>query len=211
MMRFLLLIRNWIIGLLLAGAAVFFSYQTFAVWSANDTLVVDKSAQKKPRARAERRVVYHRAPRFNAYEVIAQKNLFSRHRREQLPETSPKPSAGKQPKPLDNRFTLFGIVIKGNEKAALVSNLNKKDAADKNFVWVKVGDKIGNLNVTEIESEQILLTAGGQTYTVRLSDQNQQQRRSSVRKSSKPGGTGTKTITIPKVKSPAEKRSKTSS
>ena len=210
-MRFFLLIRNWIIGILLAGAAVFFGYLTFEVWSANDTLEVDKPAQKQLRTRADRRIDYRRMPRFNAYEVIARKNLFSRDRREQLPETSPTPSPGKQPKSLDNRFALFGIVIKGNEKEALVSNLNKKAAGEKKYVWVKVGDKIGNLNVSEIQSEQILLTEGGRTYTIRLSDRNHPQKRSGVRKKIKRTGTGTKNITIPKVKSPAAKESKTSS
>jgi hypothetical protein len=198
-------------GILLAGAAVFFGYQTVQVWSAADTLEADKPDQKQPRAGTVRRIAYHRTPRFNVYEVIARKNLFSHDRREQLPEKSPKPSPGKPPKPLDNRFALFGIVIKGGEKTALVANLDHKTAAEKKYVWVKVGDKIGNLNVSEIQSSQILLTEGGRTYTVRLSDQSHQQKRSGVRKRNKPKGAGTKNITIPKIKSPAAKRSKRSS
>jgi hypothetical protein len=211
MMRFLLLIRNWVIGILLAGATVFFGYQTVQVWSAADTLEAGQPDKKQPGARAKRKIAYHRAPRFNAYEVIPRKNLFSRDRREHVPEKSPKPSPGKQPKPLDNRFALFGIVIKGGEKKALVANLDPKTAAEKKYVWVKVGDKIGNLNVSEIQSEQILLTEGGRTYTVRLSDQSHQQKRSGLRRKNKSKGAGTKTITIPKFKSPGAKRSKRSS
>jgi hypothetical protein len=205
MMRFLYLIRNWFIGILLAGAAVFFGYQTIQVWSAADSLEAGKPVQKQPGARSIKRIAYRRTPRFNVYEVIPRKNLFSRDRREQLPEKSPNPLPGKPPKPLDSRFALFGIVIKGNEKTALVANLDNKTAAEKKYVWVKVGDKIGNLNVSEIQSEQILLTEGGRTYTVRLSDQSHQQKRSGVRKRKKPKGTGTKNITIPKIKSPAAK------
>jgi len=85
-------------------------------------------------------------------------------------------------KPLDKRFVLFGIVINGSEKKALVANLDRKNATGKEYVWVKAGDKIGNLNVSEIQPEQIIITQGGNTYTIRLSDHNHPQKRAIGRK-----------------------------
>jgi hypothetical protein len=210
-MRFFLLIRPWVINLLLAGAAVFFGYRTFAVWSASDSLQVNTAVQKPATARPVARASYRRPPRYAAYEVIAQKNLFASDRREKLPEKPTTPTRVIPAKPLDSRFVLFGIVIKGDQKEALVSNLYRKKATEKEYIWVKVGDKIGTLNVSEIQSEQIILTQGGSTYTIRLSDKNYSQRRPVMRKKIKRSETDTINITQPKVKSPAAKRTKTSS
>ncbi len=210
-MRFFLLIRSWIIGILLAGAVVFFGYQTFEVWSRDGTLEVNKPVRKPLRPHADRRVAYRRNPPSRTYEVIPQKNLFSSDRREKVPETSQTPSLVKPPKPLDRRFALFGIVINGNEKKALVSNLNKKNAKEKKYIWVKVGDKVGDLNISEIKSEQITVIKGRSTYTIRLSDQSRPQKRSTARKVKKRTGSGTIEIKRPKVKSPAAKGSKVSS
>jgi len=211
MIRFFLLIRTWIIGIVLAGAAVFFGYQAIDVWSTNGTLEVNKPVVKPPKPQVNRRVAYRRNPGYKTYKVIAQKNLFSSDRREQLSEKSSPASPVKPAKSLDNRFALFGIFINGNQKKALVSNLNKKDAKGKEYIWVTVGDKIGALKVSEIQSEQIILVQGGRTHTIRLSDQNQPRKRSIVRKKSRKTGTKTKNITIPNIKIPAAKGSKTSS
>ena len=210
-MRFFLLIRTWIIGILLAGAAVFFGYQTYQVWAPKAELEVDQPAQKPLKPRADKRVAYRRNPRYNTYEVIAQKDLFASDRREKLPEKPPTPSRVIPAKPLDKRFALFGIVINGSEKKALVANLDKKTAKEKAYIWVKVGDKIGTLNVSEIQPEQIILTQGGSTYTIRLSDYNHPQKRAVGRKKKKPTGPSTTNIKKQKDKSPAAKGSKTSS
>jgi translation initiation factor IF-1 len=204
-MRFFLLIRTWIICTLLAAAAIFFGYQTVEVWSGNDRLEVNEAIQKTPKRQVNRRVTHRRNPRYNVYEVIAQKDLFASDRREKLPEKSPTPSPVKAAQPLDKRFALFGIVINGGEKKALVANLDKKSAKEKAYIWVKVGDKIGTLNVSEIQPEQIILTQGGRTYTIRLSDQSESQRRVRGRKKKKPTEPRTTIIKKQKVKRPAPK------
>ena len=210
-MRFFLLIRIWIIGILLAGAAVFFGYQTYQVWIPKAEIEADQPVQKPLKSPADKRVAYRRNPRYNTYEVIAQKDLFASDRREKLPEKPPTPSRVIPAKPLDKRFALFGIVINGSEKKALVANLDKKTAKEKAYIWVKVGDKIGTLNVSEIQPEQIILTQGGSTYTIRLSDHNHPQKRAVGRKKKKPTGPSTTNIKKQKIKSPAAKGSKTSS
>ena len=90
-MRFFHLIRTWIIGILLAGAAVFFGYQTHQVWAPKAELEADQPAQKPLKPRADRRVAYRRNPRYNTYEVIAQKDLFASDRREKLPKNPRRP------------------------------------------------------------------------------------------------------------------------
>jgi len=210
-MRFFISIRTWIINLLLAGAAVYFGYQTYAVWSASDELDVDQLVQKPPAPIVDRKVAFRSHSRYSAYEVIARKNLFASDRREQLPEKPSTPADVVPAKPLDSRFVLFGIVIKGDRKEALVSNLDRRTATEKESIWVTVGDKIGNLNVSEIHSAQIILTQGGSTYTVHMSDQNHSQRRPSMPKKIQRSETGTINITQPKVKNSAGNGSKISS
>jgi type II secretory pathway component PulC len=197
--------------MLLAIAVVFFGYQTSEVWFASDKQEANEPARSSQGSRAHRRVAYRRNPPYKTYEVIAQKNLFSSDRREELPETSPAPSVVQPSKPLDSRFALFGIVIEGNEKKALVSNLNKKTPMEKEYIWVKVGDKIGNLNISEIGPQQVTVTEGGSSHTVRLSDQSYPQKRSGVRTSTRRTRSGTIEIKKSKVKNPEAKGSNTSS
>lgn len=184
-MRLLPLIRTWIINILLSGAVLFFGYQTFEVWFAKEKQEVDEPVQQTLEPQAVRRVPYLRVPVFRTYEVISQKNLFSSDRREELPETPATSSPVKAPKVLDQRFVLFGVVINSNEKKALVYNLNKKSASEKEYIWVKVGDKIGDLNVSEITPDQVIVSSGGSTHTVRLSERSNPQKRSTVRKVTK--------------------------
>jgi hypothetical protein len=205
-MRFFLLIRTWVISILLAGAVMFFGYQTFEIWFFNDKGGVTKPARKTVAPGAHKRVAYRRNPPYKTYEVIAQKNLFSSDRREKVAETSPTPSPVKPAKPLDSRFALFGIVIEGNEKKALVSNVNKKTAMEKEYIWVKVGDRMGNLIISEIKPEQVIVTEGGNTYIVRLSDSSYQQKSRSVRNVKKRTGTRTVEIKRPQVNGSATKK-----
>lgn len=205
-MRFFLLIRTWVISILLAGAVVFFGYQTFEIWFSNEKGDVTKAARTTVAPRAHRGVAYRRNPPYKTYEVIAQKNLFSSDRREKAAETSPTPSPVKPAKPLDSRFALYGIVIEGNEKKALVSNLNKKTAVEKEYIWVKVGDSMGNLKISEIEPEQVMVTQGSTTYIIRLSDPSYRQKSQSVRKVKKRTGKRTIEIKRQKVNGSASKK-----
>ena len=206
-----MLIRTWIIGLGLAAASIFFGYQTYEVWSANDRLEVNKPVEKPPKTYAARKVAYRRNPRYNTYAVIAQKNLFSSDRREKLPKTTPPPKTAKPFKSLGIRFALFGIVINGDEKKALISNFEKKKATDKEYIWLKEGDKIGTLNVSEIQPDQITITERGNTYTIRLSDQDNPQKRSVMRKALRKTGPSKRNTKKPELISPSDKETNESS
>ena len=210
-MRFFVSLRLWIISMLLAAAAIFFGYQAYMVWH-KDTPAVGKPVQKPLKSRADRKIVYRRNLPIAAYEVIANKNLFSNDRKEKLPDKPP-PTLSRviAAKPLDRRFALFGVIIAGDQKEALVSNIAKKSAKEKETIWVKVGDKIGDLNVAEIQAEQIIITRGGSTYTVRLSDPNKYKKRSVTRKRSKQKDTRIQKELEPKTKNLSDQDSDESS
>ena len=210
-MRLFLLIRTWIIGLGLAAASIFFGYQTVQVWSANDRLEVNRPVKKPPKTQADSKVAYRSNPRYNTYAVIAQKNLFSSDRREQFPKKAPPPKTAKPFKSLGIRFALFGIVINGDEKKALISNFNKKNATDKEYIWLKEGDKIGTFSVSEIQSDQIIVTERGNSYTIRLSDQDNPQKRSVMRRKINRRASGKQNTKKPEVITPEVDETKESS
>lgn len=209
------MIRTWAMNVVLAGAVVFFGYQTLEVWIAGETGEVVQPAPKPPGPHPQRRIAYRRTPPYRTYEGIARKNLFSSDRREELPETAPTPVPVMPSKPLDSRFALFGIVVDGKEKKALVSNLYRKTATEKEYIWVEVGDEIGNLMVTDIKPEEITITEQGNTHVLRLSEQSYPQRRASTRAGTEQSGTRAIVIKSsrkksPAVESPVEKKSDTS-
>lgn len=206
-MRFLVLIRNWIISFLLAGAAVFFSHQTLKVWSSEDTSKDVPAARKPLHLPAVKRTPHRRAPRYKTYEVISEKNLFASDRREQsyeAPEAAPPAMPSKPP---GNVLALFGVVINGNEKKALVSNPEKRRGKEeKENIWVTVGDKIGNFEVRMIKPEELILFHGGSAYTVLLSDQSHPEKKAILRKLPKQINTFDKNKIKPTSKRPKVKQ-----
>lgn len=189
-MGFFHLIRNLVVWVLLAGAVAFFGHRTYGVWFAGkalegseDTQETSPSVRRPPAPRARRSLAYRRVPPYSTYEVVAGRNLFSSDRREEVPEPeAPVAPAPVVPlRPLDSRFALFGVVIEGDQKKALVWNLNKAGPTDKDYVWVRVGDEVGNLKISEIGLDRLVVTLGDSTYTVRLTDENYQKQRRVVR------------------------------
>lgn len=204
-MRFFPLIHTMVICMLLAAATVFFGYQAFEVWSGDGQPDVKKAVQKPQTPQVNRSGAYRRNQRSTNFEVIARKDLFSADRREILPEKSATAAPVKVAQPPDRRFALFGIVLDSSEKKALVANPDPKSARENAYIWMKVGDKMGDFDVSEIQPEQIFLTQGGQTYTLRLLDHKPSPRRAGGRKKKKPAEPSTTIIKKQLVKRPAAK------
>ena len=202
-MRFFILIRTWVMNLLLAGAVLFFGYQTFEVWFPNDKLEVNQPARKAVAPSGHQRVAYRRNQPYETYELVVQRHLFASDRREELPDATPTATPVKPAQPLDSRFALFGIVIIEGEKKALVSNLDKKTAVEKDYIWLKIGDKIGQLVISEIYPEHIIVTQGGYPYIIRLSDPSYRQKSYNLQKGKRRPGTKTIEIKRPKADSSA--------
>jgi len=203
-MRLFLAMRTLVVWALLAGAAVFFSRQTFEIW-APDGLRVSESGEPTVRstprslgvARAPRAAAYRPQPAYGVYDVVSRRNLFANDRgAETVGEvTAPAFSAPRLPSmPLDSRFALFGVVIEDGRKRALVWNLGKRTPADRDEVWVKIGDVLGNLSIVAIEAGRIVVSDGSTEHVVRLVDGAHQKRRGGV----PPAGprTGVKSIEV---------------
>ncbi|MBW2370332.1 MAG: hypothetical protein JRH15_20875 [Deltaproteobacteria bacterium] len=103
----------------------------------------------------------------SAYQVIAQKSLFSPDRSEYLPNRRSEDPAKPTPTRLKGKVTLFGIIIEEGKRSALIkAPVNSED--EKPIRWVREGDAVVNYILSAIEADKIILTDGKQNYQVEL-------------------------------------------
>jgi len=162
---------KWIINLVLACLVAFFGTKIYRVWS-EPTRPVVKATRVSPKKRVKpkaRRVVQHSRVRpESSYQVVVDKNLFSPERKG--PEPGPEGEKVKEPdkeEKLPANILLYGVVVTGNYRKALLTNPDRsKDK--RQFVWVSVGDTLGDYKLADIQSEKVFLEKGGKRYEVSL-------------------------------------------
>jgi hypothetical protein len=173
-------LKIWLINITLAVLVVFFGMMSIDVWSKGDDTIPEirttKSPEKPP---IEKRIMDRAMPPESTYGIVADKNLFSSKRVEFIPE-KPKPGP---PAISEMKIFLHGVILMGDRKRALISNPDpgpqggNKPAKEK---WVVVGDTMGDLRVTEIRKDRIILTQGANTQEILLYDKNKPARQITV-------------------------------
>jgi type II secretion system (T2SS) protein C len=143
-------------------------------------------------------------PPLTAFNVVAERNLFSPTRSETAPEPTragggPAAAAPPAPKP-----RLYGVVIlaEGRDRAYLEDMQRRKVFA------YSVGDLVGDARLEQIKSDRVVLRRGGETFEVLLNDPAKPRppappsgSQSGVQ-SSEPGGVVRPTPTRPPVPAP---------
>lgn len=181
--------KVWLVNLCLAGLALFLGLKTYDLWTTEEKPPVPEmqSPQKEgryPRV-AKSSVVNRGRVRESAYKGVAQKNLFSPDRAEFIPEEPEKPEPEvKKLSLLGRKITLYGVMIMGDYKSALISN-PFREADERKNKWVKPGDTVGELEVIGIEKARILLAEKGEKYEIPLYDEGRARKKARV-KSEKP-------------------------
>lgn len=119
----------------------------------------------------------------NAYDAVAEKNLFSADRKGRVleepgsaakPAEKPEKPAG-QPVPVK----LFGIIVTQRYKAALISNPYAENPANPNK-WLKTGESVGGgasgdkITVAEIHEDHVVVTIGERSEELHLYKKNQE-------------------------------------
>jgi hypothetical protein len=172
--------KIWLINISLAALVVFLGIMSFDVWSKGEETIPEVQTGKSSEKPLPGQVIIERAmPSDSAYGIVAEKNLFSSNRLEFIPEKQ-KPGP---PKISEKLIFLYGVVVMGNRKQALISNpesgsvAGKSPAKDK---WVKVGDTLGNFSVADIQKDRIILADGPNTYEILLYDKNKPARQTTV-------------------------------
>jgi hypothetical protein len=164
--------KIWLINVSLAVFIVFFGIKTFDVWSQGDGPIPEMRISKNPEKPVpEKKVMERTMPPDSNYAIVAEKNLFSSNRLEFIPE--------KQKQGLlkisEKQIFLYGVIVLGDRKKALISNpdpgpeVGKQLAKDK---WVTLGDTIGTFKVADIQKDKIILTDGANSHEIFLYDKS---------------------------------------
>jgi len=172
--------KIWLINISLAVCIVFFGIMSFDVWSKGDeTIQGMQTGKSSEKTIPGKRIMERTMPPESTYGIVADKNLFSPNRLEFIPEkVEPGP-----PKISEKMIFLYGVVLTGDRKMALISNpdpgpqAGKKPAKDK---WVEIGHTIGNFSVTDIRQDRIILAGGDRTHEILLYDKNKPARKITV-------------------------------
>ncbi len=114
--------------------------------------------------------------------VIAEKNIFHPDRKEfDLPAAVPaKPAARPS-------IQLFGVLISNDLKTVSIANPGKPlPKGERETKTMKIGDRVGDYQLTQIMADRIILEAPGDTYEVLLYDPKLPKKRVVVKTPSKP-------------------------
>ncbi len=145
------------------------------------------------------------------YEKIISNNLFSPTRKEitikavknnsanqaeSMPETKPEV---KEVRVDGTKINLLGIMFLENIHKALITNPNHGETAKEN-IWVKVGDRPANLEVTAVAEDHIVLKERGKKYIVLLRDKSKSAKEKTIRQQAVPTVVSAGSVPRPAVK-----------
>ena len=174
-----------IINVLLALLFAFFVVKTYGVWKKGDNRTFENQMVEKAEPHSEKKGTKRRLPPDSYYKCVVERCLFSPDRAEFIPEVLESEKEVEPEKVPGRKITLYGVIMMEDYATALVSNPEIK-AGDKPELWVRMGDKLGDLKVASIQKESILLTDGTKQYKIPLYDQSRSKQRSTVAKTAKP-------------------------
>ena len=161
--------RIWFVNILLAGMLVFCGISIRNVWQKDLQRISATRAQDARELKTVSTDIEDPLLRDKAYRLIVNKNLFLPDRKVVTPETGPEePLVQETVKISGEKIVLYGVIITGDMKTALINNPGGKLGGDKKNKWVQEGQALANLRVMAIHPEEILLSDGNQRYHVLL-------------------------------------------
>lgn len=168
----MLLHKKNILNLLLAivvcslAAALYLSWNTEIPSLPVSAILEEEKSTKKNLDKSQA------IPVETTYKAVTDQNLFSPDRKEYIPEKKPPKTEEEQVQTLTKvsgkAIELQGVIQIGDKHSGLI--LNPDIGAVRKYKWVVVGERIGNLVVTEIRPDRLLLRDGGEKYEIKLSD-----------------------------------------
>jgi hypothetical protein len=172
--------KIWLINVSLAALIVCLGIVSFDIWSKGDEAIPELQTGKSPEKTLPVKGIIERTmPPESTFGIVVDKNLFSSNRTESIPE---KDKTGPL-KISEKMVFLYGVVIAGGRKQALISNPETKPEAGKSRSkdkWVKVGDAVGNFSVADIRKDRIILADGTNQHEILLYDEKKPARKTTV-------------------------------
>jgi hypothetical protein len=164
--------KVWIINIVLA-ALILFSWAR--IWEGRDTpinipaqtVALEKtgSIKKFPAAGA----ALARPASSLEYDGIVEMNLFSPDRMFVVEAVEPEPVVEAEARISGEKIVLYGVVLLDADKKALINNPVRKPG-ERDFLWVREGERLSNLRVIKIDPDQLLLNDGAVQYEIDLYD-----------------------------------------
>jgi hypothetical protein len=152
-------------ALLLVVAAVF-GARLYEAWTARAPAPPAEPSSSASAEVAAPPAAVPPGPPLTAFNVVAERNLFSPTRTETAPEP-PRGSAGVTPAaPPAPKPRLYGVVIlaEGRGRAYL------EDVQRRKVFSYSVGDLVGDARLEQIKADRVVLRRGGETFEVLLND-----------------------------------------
>jgi len=195
--------KTGLINFILAICAVFFGIRAYNVWFDKGKSSTEIRVSRESESVPETKAVTRRIPSESEYELLVKKNLFSQDRAESLPK-EPEPEPKVEELSIEaKKIKLYGVVMMGDYKSALITNSAGSPEDQKNK-WIKIGDMIGEINVTDIRKDSVLVSEKEKIYEIRLYDKNKDK---SGKIAEKPKESGKPTVVISESKAaPAQSK-----
>ncbi len=180
--------RIRIINLILAALSVFFCVKAYDAVKGKD---INIPGQRRSGHASVKFEIPDTRPKFlpeSAYNVIADLNLFSPDRTvyvkaeeenvKDVPEIKVAKVSGR-------KLVLYGIILGGSIKKALINNPVRK-SDESRFRWIEPDDVIGGLKVVDIKKDSVIFSDKGKKIKVVLYDKKNARKRELIKKESKP-------------------------
>jgi hypothetical protein len=177
-------LKYGVVNLLLCLIILLLIFKNDEIWTSSRT-PDKKEGVKKTESPAEPLPplpVPQGSPLRESLMVITEKNIFHPDRKEfSLPAMEPAKPASRPP------IQLFGVMIVNDLKTVSLTYPGKPVAkGERETKIMKIGDRVGDYQLTQVLPDRIILEAPGDTYEVLLYDPKSPKKRAVVKTPSKP-------------------------
>jgi hypothetical protein len=172
--------KIWLVNLGLAFLVVFSGIRAAGVWFHDDGLVLTgKVSEKQAERTPEKKMFTAALPPESSFSPFVEKNLFSPDRKE--PVSAQEAAADlkgeiSELKIPGKKVALYGVVLVEDFRKALITNLEKK-GKERDVIWVREGETVGNFKVSRIEKDRVFLEENGRQYEIALYSEDKPERK----------------------------------
>lgn len=162
--------KVWVINIVMA---VLILFCWIRIWDGRDAEMVipvqPVTVQKTSAAPSKISAGVARPASSLEYDGIVEMNLFSPDRTFIAEAVEPEPVVEAEARISGEKIVLYGVVVLDADKKALINNPVRKPG-ERDFLWIREGERLSNLRVTRIDPEQLLLNDGAVQYKISLYD-----------------------------------------
>ncbi len=182
-------LRYGVLCFLLFFVVLFLFLKNYETWTRPIEFFPEKEATKKSGTKIESSpsIAGQKEPTtIESYILIAEKNIFNPERKDFPIITSPMADPSKRPL-MRPKIILYGVTLAGDYQSASIANLGRPiQKGEREIMTLKLGDRIGEYQLTKILPDRIMMEAPEDTFEVLLYDPKMPKKRTPIKTESKP-------------------------